>query len=464
MKCFFVAGPKKTVARLVMLCVVLFVSILPEDVRGSTHRYTFIEAKNIRSLASLKSRELLKRTCDLIITRPLSFVRQHPVVIIGAVGLISLGLIGYYYGFFSRNSANIQIQKEFKKKEKIPVIPEIKKLKEDPVPVIKHEELSEKNSIIKKISLEITNPKKSVACTEISLSTDNVECLLKSKQNRSWEDVGTLSQWKLNDKEAVIIAVFDGNGHPDKPKIARLLAKKLQGKIANELLKLSDEDIRNQKLVSVKLTQIFRDFDKMLSCEKGGSTACIGVYLPQHNVFVVANTGDSQLGLIQEINNKSELFVTACHNPEAECETRIPKNAINFTQYKGYGCFRNESRELRISRAFGYVNDENGTKGFQYLIVDPEVTIFDLAKTKIQGVVVGCDGLWDPFEENIKAYVQSIIEKINQSSLYDLGEIADDAIEKAGETPIKFVPFDGKKQAEYSLNDDDITIGLMQFK
>jgi len=446
----------------IMLGAALVASLLPEELCSSMSYCASLEARTVPASVLSKQYMTLKRLCSLATARSVSFVRKYPLVTIGvgAAGILAFGLVGYYSGLFSW-------MQRTRIKEKTPLIDttkeEIKTREDSP----HYDELKGKNGFAKNISLEMTNPENSLACTEIVLSTNRVECLLKSTQNRSWEDVGTLSRWKLYDKEAVIMAVFDGNGHQGKPKISRLLAKKFQQKIANELLQLADKDIHDQKLVSEKLTTLFRDFDKTLSCEKGGSTACIAVFLPQHKVFVVANTGDSQLGLIQDVDGKSELFVTARHNPEEECVDaggRIPKNAITYVEYKGCGYFQNESCNLGLSRAFGYVDDEKGTKAFTYLIVDPEVTVFDLNKTIIKGVVIGCDGLWDPFEENIKAYAQSIIEKIKDEKIHNLGQIADDAIQNACNTPIKLVPRNEKVQPAEESNDDDITVGLMRFK
>jgi len=310
-------------------------------------------------------------------------------------------------------------------------------------------ELKEENTFFQGTNftgIELDDLKKEEA---ISFKTDQYEIFVKSIQHKSFEDVGAILQRKQGENEAVVVAVFDGNGgldQEDPVKIPRFLANNVPQRLANSLLSSSKEELENQEKVTKKIQDLFKQIDKDLygayptTTPLRGSTACVAVLLPKQNMLIVANTGDSQLGVVFEDGSAA---ATRRHNPQKEERTK----KLEAERLMLYPPAPVEHFGLALSRAFGYVKDENGAKWNRDLWVEPEVYFFDLKIKKIKGIVLGSDGLWDKNlaeKKTSEDLAKKIIDQISSSTDLD--------------TYCKII----LKEADLH-NYDDKTIGIIKF-
>lgn len=190
-----------------------------------------------------------------------------------------------------------------------------------------------------------------------------------------------------------LVGLFDGHG-----KKGGIVATLVQRELIRRVL-LS-------KNPSQSLKEAFADIQNMLSknpdAQHAGTTAVIGV-LDEHDMFTVANVGDSRLIVVR---NKELLFATCDHKPTDPIEIeRVTRNG-GFV-YNGRVWSKNGSG-FALARSMGDISSQ-GTA----LIAEPDISSVQLIKGDT--VVLASDGVWDVLSN------QQVIELIDeQGSLQDI--------------------------------------------
>lgn len=186
-----------------------------------------------------------------------------------------------------------------------------------------------------------------------------------------------------------VLAVCDGHGGK---QCSQFLKKNLALEVARLLCNVEPDD---SNTVNAAIIDAFKNVEKnweKTENDGSGSTCCLMAYYPQHNLFYVANCGDSRaIGFsdLDEIANGKQ--ITIDHNPSLPSENRRIVEAGGFVTKTQFG--KNEfihrvNGAISVSRSFGDVSLR------PYITEIPDV--FGPFGTKEnKAVLLACDGAFE---------------------------------------------------------------------
>uniref|UniRef100_A0AC34GBE1 PPM-type phosphatase domain-containing protein n=1 Tax=Panagrolaimus sp. ES5 TaxID=591445 RepID=A0AC34GBE1_9BILA len=202
-----------------------------------------------------------------------------------------------------------------------------------------------------------------------------------------------------------IFSIFDGHGGDS---VADYLESKYSSHIFEKVstnITVTDEE-KYLKNIEEEITKCIHEVDeKIIEMDTAriytGSTLCSAV-IQNNKYLTIANVGDSRAIACDFQGNCVTL--TRDHKPSDEKEKKRIEEAGGVVTQDGEDCERVQGI-LAMTRAMG----DASLKARKYLIVDPDVTTYDLTKDKFRYIIIASDGLFDEFEDD---------ELIQRTNLY----------------------------------------------
>ena len=229
----------------------------------------------------------------------------------------------------------------------------------------------------------------------------------------SMEDVSLIKNIELYGEQCLLLAVFDGHGGDT---ISMLASEMLE----DELI-LSSKNIPS---IQECIEDAFMNIDEKLNNKlkilnlyiQPGSTAVVCIVFD--NKYICANIGDSRAVLYRE----DEIIpLSRDHKPNDPIEReRIEKTNARLSCWYG-----NVTRVdgLAVSRAFGDFNHKKQDSlplKEQSVIAFPEIKFVDKTEND-KFIVIGCDGLWDVFNnKDVKLEVENYMKKDNSEKISEI--------------------------------------------
>jgi serine/threonine protein phosphatase PrpC len=194
-----------------------------------------------------------------------------------------------------------------------------------------------------------------------------------------------------------IFGVFDGHGGD---YVAKILAEKFSLFVFDKVA--LGADLMNDSVIQ----KLWIEFDASLKDANvpSGSTAVVALFLADGSIKLV-NLGDSRVIVLD--NNCIVIAQSLDHKPSCEHEqARIALITSGLIATGGGGDTTRRIEGLSVSRSFGDFRAKNDTKSRSITLADgtgvtdyPVSNIPDIitlsADTKMQYVVLACDGVWD---------------------------------------------------------------------
>jgi serine/threonine protein phosphatase PrpC len=235
-----------------------------------------------------------------------------------------------------------------------------------------------------------------------------------------------------------ILAIFDGH---KGPAVALAAKDSITQTLVDYLDLLSADELSQPDLVRQALENAFADpepssdapaLESVLSASplplsldqrlknlnlegESGSTAVVAVFLNQR--IYIANLGDSRAVLITEQNEGKRL--TKDHDLfDWEEEKTILRRGGNI-KYNMWA--KPRIRHLNMSRALGNWQ-------IPELRRRPVITYVDLEKTKAKGLILSCDGVFEPREMNAATAAEIVVKNLDSDPLTAASELVEAAL------------------------------------